>query len=72
MLGHLGQVDPAAGEGVQRPVVGERVDPPALLVGQVGQRGPVGDAHQLQDPEHQVGVYMDKVKRELGRSPGAL
>jgi hypothetical protein len=50
------QVDLAAGEGVQRPVVGVRVDAPAFLVGQVRQRGPVGDAQELQDPEYQVAV----------------
>ena len=44
----LAQVDLAAGEGVQRAVVGGRVVPPALLVGQVGQGRPVGDPQQLQ------------------------
>src|SRR5664280_3117384 len=40
----LAQVDAPAGEGVQRSVVGVGSDPPALLVGQVGQGRPVGDA----------------------------
>ena len=34
-------VDPAAGERVERPVVGRLADAPASLVGQVGERGPV-------------------------------
>ncbi|GAA2440752.1 hypothetical protein GCM10010191_65930 [Actinomadura vinacea] len=50
----LVQDDLFPGEGVQGPVVGGRADPPALLVGQVGQGGPVGDAEQFQQAENQV------------------
>jgi hypothetical protein len=53
-------VDPAAGEGVQRAVVGVGLDPPAFLVGQVRERGPVGDAQQLQQAEDYVGIYVDE------------
>jgi hypothetical protein len=51
-----GQVDPAAGERAERPVVGRGADAPALLVGDVGQRGPVLPAQQGDQPEDQVGV----------------
>ena len=36
----LRRVDLPPGEGAQRPVVGVGLDPPALLVGQIRQRGP--------------------------------
>ena len=52
----LRKVDLPPGEGVQRPVVGIPLDPPALLVGQVRQRGPVGDAQQFQQAEDNIGI----------------
>ena len=42
---------------------------PALLVGQVGQRGPVGDAQQLQDPEDQVAIGMRIRNHDLRELP---
>src|SRR5450755_941932 len=63
----LPQVDLSPGEGAQRPVVGGRADPPALLVGQVRQGGPVGDAQQLQQPEDDVAVGAAVGHDDLGQ-----
>ena len=62
----LRQVDPAPGESGQGAVVGLGPDPPALLVRQVRQRGPVGDAEQLQEAEDQVGVRAGVGDDDLG------
>ena len=62
----LSQVDLAPGEGVQRAVVGVGFDPPAFLVGQVRQGGPVGDPEQLQQPEHQIRVRAGVGHDDLG------
>ena len=66
------QVDPAAGEGVQRAVAGRRADPPALLVGKVGQRGPVLHAQQGNQAEHQVRVQGGIGDHDVGPLPAVL
>jgi hypothetical protein len=58
------QVDPAAG-GIQRPVVGLRVDPPQLLVGQVGELGPVGEPPGASSPKT-MSVFMWTQSRVKG------
>jgi hypothetical protein len=47
-------------------VVGVGLYPPAFLVGQVRERGPVGDAKQLQEPEDHVGVRPGVRHDDLG------
>jgi len=51
---HPRQVDPAPGEGVERPVVSVGIDAPPPLVGQVGQRRAVLDVQQLRQAEDQI------------------
>jgi hypothetical protein len=63
----LGQVDLPAGEGVQRAVVGVAPDPPALLVGQVRQCGPVGDPEQFQKAEDNIGIRGSIGHDDLGQ-----
>lgn len=69
---HAFQVDLAAGEGVQRTVVGVFLDPPAFLVGDVGERGPVLDAEQRDEAEHQVGVRARISDDDVGPLPAVL
>ena len=54
MTADLREVKPAAGERVQRPVVGVTVGSPGALVGHIGKLGPVLDPERVTQPEHQI------------------
>ncbi len=56
MAGDLREVKPAAGERVQRTVVGVTVGSPGALVGHVRKLGPVLDPERVTQPEHQIRV----------------
>ena len=56
MPGDHGQVDDAAGDGVELLVVGGRVGAPEFGVGKIGELGPVVEPEEVQEPEHDVAV----------------
>ena len=72
MAAHAVKIDPAARRGVQRPVVRGGVDPPGALVGHVGELGPVLDAEQLREAEHEVAVGAGVRDVDVGALPAVL
>jgi len=71
VLADSAQVDPASGGGGQGAVVGARVDPPQLGVGEVGELRAVVEADQAEQPEHDVAVGAGVGDDHL-RPPAAL